>query len=80
MNRTEIERLVLDYADDPALRAQIDGAGDIAQRTAAARAAGYQVSASEIQSRLPGRAEAPAELTGRQLDAVAGGGSRTKQP
>lgn len=68
MSSTEMDRLTRDCAADEALRGRI--AGDVAQATAAARAAGYAVTEDEIGQAL---AATPAELTGRQLDAVAGG-------
>jgi predicted ribosomally synthesized peptide with nif11-like leader len=69
MSTTEIERLVRDYDADPALRGRIDAARDFDQAAQIAHAAGYGVTADEIQARL----DIATELTGRQLDAVAAG-------
>jgi predicted ribosomally synthesized peptide with nif11-like leader len=73
MSTTEIERLVRDYGADQALRGRIDAAPDGDQVTQIAREAGYDVTPGEVRARLADQPRAATELTGRQLDAVAGG-------
>jgi predicted ribosomally synthesized peptide with nif11-like leader len=73
MSTTELERLVRDYGADQALRGRIDAAADAGQAAELARSAGYKVTADEMQARRTARLNASAELTSRQLDAVAGG-------
>ena len=74
MSTTELERLVRDYDGDAALRARLDSAADLGRVTELALAAGYDVTVEEVQARHAARPDAATELTGRQLDAVAGGG------
>jgi predicted ribosomally synthesized peptide with nif11-like leader len=70
MSTPEIERLARDCSTDQALRGKI-AAGDTGEAVQIARAAGYDVTADEVKAKFAGEGEA--ELSSRQLDAVAGG-------
>jgi predicted ribosomally synthesized peptide with nif11-like leader len=71
MSATELKRLARDCAADPALRERLSAADAVHQAADIARAVGYDIGREELGAYLarPG----PAELSGTQLDAVAGG-------
>jgi len=76
MSTTEMERLVSAYGADSSLQTSLDGAGDLDAAMEIIRAAGFDVTADEAKARYRAAAQnqAQGELTGKQLDAVAGGG------
>jgi len=77
MSTTEMERLVSAYATDSSLKTGLDGASDLGAAMEIIRAAGYDVTADEAEARHLAAVQnhSQVELTGKQLDALAGGGS-----